>query len=76
MFHRLNKIPEHDSNPILFRFEDYGWLQSKWEKRKPEVLGRPRRRLYSVTGPGLTIARNALAELGVPGLLRPALGRS
>jgi PadR family transcriptional regulator, regulatory protein PadR len=62
--------------PILFRFEVYGLLQSKWEKGKPQALGRPRRKLYSITAPGLTIARNALTELGVPGLLRPAFGRS
>ena len=62
--------------PILFRFEDYGFLKSKWEKGRAQMLGRPRRKLYSVTAPGLTVARSALTELGVPGLLRPAFGRS
>ena|SRR5947207_12162923 len=62
--------------PILFRFEEYGLLQSKWEKGKAQALGCPRRRLYSVTAPGLSVARYALSELGVPGLLRLALARS
>lgn len=58
--------------PILLRFERYGLLKSRWEKGKPEVLGRPRRRLYSITGDGLEIAREALTELVVPaGLLQP-----
>jgi PadR family transcriptional regulator len=62
--------------PILLRFEEYGLLESSWEKEKPQSLGRPRRRLYSVTGLGLKVGREALSELGVPGLLRPAVARA
>jgi len=61
--------------PILFRFEEHGLLESAWERGKAQTLGRPRRRLYSVTRHGLTVARSALTELAVHGL-RPAFGRS
>jgi PadR family transcriptional regulator PadR len=57
--------------PLLIRFEEAGLLSSKWESEKPDALGRPRRRLYSITGAGLAAARQALEELGVP-VLRPA----
>lgn len=62
--------------PILLRFEDRGLLDSEWEKGKPQALGRPRRRLYSITAHGQKVARSALAELGVPGLVRPAFART
>lgn len=38
--------------PILLRFEDCGWLTSKWESVDPSELGRPRRRYYRLTGAG------------------------
>ncbi|HEY1760432.1 MAG TPA: helix-turn-helix transcriptional regulator, partial [Bryobacteraceae bacterium] len=38
--------------PILIRYEQAGWLTSRWEKEEPAVLGRPRRRLYRITGAG------------------------
>ncbi len=60
--------------PILLRFEEHDILESDWEKGKPQALGRPRRRLYSITGHGQKVARAALADLAVPGLLRPAFG--
>jgi DNA-binding PadR family transcriptional regulator len=60
--------------PILLRFEDSEILQSEWEKGKPQALGRPRRRLYSITGHGQKVARAALAELGATAYLRPAFG--
>jgi PadR family transcriptional regulator PadR len=43
--------------PILMRLEDAGWLHSEWEEGEPQLLGRPRRRFYSVTGVGLSCAR-------------------
>jgi len=46
--------------PILIRCETDGLLDSKWEKARPKTLGRPRRRLYSITRHGREIARNAL----------------
>ena len=62
--------------PILMRFEDAGVLDSAWESESPQALGRPRRRLYTITGEGQRIAREALVSLGVPvGLLRPEFAR-
>jgi PadR family transcriptional regulator, regulatory protein PadR len=63
--------------PILIRLEDAGLLKSEWESAAPQLLGRPRRRLYTVTGLGQRIAREALAGLGVPatGFLRPEFAR-
>jgi DNA-binding MarR family transcriptional regulator len=62
--------------PLLFRFEDHGLLESAWESGDPRELGRPRRRLYTVTRRGAAVARAELTALAVPGLLRPAVGRS
>jgi DNA-binding PadR family transcriptional regulator len=61
--------------PILLRFENYGLLESKWEGDAPAVLGRPRRRLYSITLNGRAVAREALADLGVPMFMQPGLSR-
>lgn len=38
--------------PILMRLEDAGWLKSVWEEGTASAMGRPRRRLYKVTGVG------------------------
>lgn len=56
--------------PILLRLEGAGWLTSKWEVDDPALLGRPRRRLYTVTAEGVRAARKAGAEIaGVVGRL-------
>ena len=56
--------------PLLQRLENAGWLKSEWEKIDPAVVGRPRRRLYKLTGRGQTLARRALAEVQIaPGVL-------
>jgi DNA-binding PadR family transcriptional regulator len=39
--------------PILYRLEEYGWLDSRWEAGDPATLGRPRRRYYRITGEGV-----------------------
>jgi PadR family transcriptional regulator, regulatory protein PadR len=52
--------------PILMRLERSGWLDSKWEQLDPSDAGRPRKRLYRLTGTGYNKTREALAELGVP----------
>ena len=52
--------------PILVRLEDAGWLKSWWEELDPSVAGRPRKRLYRLTGLGYNKARAALHDLGVP----------
>lgn len=46
--------------PMLARLEKAEWLESRWEGAGPESEGRPRRRLYRLTGHG---ERAALAEL-------------
>jgi DNA-binding PadR family transcriptional regulator len=52
--------------PILMRLERAGWLDSKWEQLDPSEAGRPRKRLYRLTGLGYNKTHEALAELGVP----------
>jgi DNA-binding PadR family transcriptional regulator len=54
------KIPLGTIYPMLARLEKSGWLESRWEDAGPENEGRPRRRLYRLTGHG---ERSALAEL-------------
>lgn len=51
--------------PILMRLEKAGWLTSKWEELDPAAVGRPRKRLYRLTGLGYNKARAALRELTV-----------
>lgn len=46
--------------PMLARLEKAGWLESTWEEQGPDDEGRPRRRLYKLTGHG---ERAAMAEL-------------
>ena len=45
----------------LSRLEEFGLLTSRWEDAAA-VEGRPRRRLYELTGEGARMARSALAE--------------
>ena len=49
--------------PILARLEREGWIEGCREDIDPSVAGRPPRRNYRLTGEGLVLARNALAEL-------------
>jgi PadR family transcriptional regulator, regulatory protein PadR len=46
--------------PILARLESAGWVSSTWENVSPAQEGRPRRRLYTLTGSGARAARAAL----------------
>lgn len=48
--------------PILGRLERVGWLQSRREEIDPRAAGRPRRRLYRLTGAGEFAARDAIDE--------------
>lgn len=52
--------------PILMRLERAGWLDSEWEKLDPSEAGRPRKRLYRLTGLGYNKTSSALAELDLP----------
>jgi len=63
--------------PILSRFENAGWLESRWEADAPTSLGRPRRRLYRLTGAGEVHARQAIEEhlRALRGLERQARAR-
>jgi PadR family transcriptional regulator, regulatory protein PadR len=53
----------------LGRLEDFGLLASRWEDAPAE--GRPRRRLYELTGRGVSVAEQALAETGDSAVRRP-----
>jgi PadR family transcriptional regulator PadR len=44
----------------LSRLEEFGLLTSRWEDAAAE--GRPRRRLYELTGQGASVAEQALAD--------------
>jgi PadR family transcriptional regulator, regulatory protein PadR len=48
--------------PILYSLEQAGVLESRWEEQEPATLGRPRRRLYRLTGAGEQAAREAAVE--------------
>jgi DNA-binding MarR family transcriptional regulator len=50
------EIPSGTLYPILFRFEEAGWLTSRWEKGDPKDKGRPLRKFYQITGSGLAKA--------------------
>jgi PadR family transcriptional regulator, regulatory protein PadR len=49
--------------PILARLEHAEWLESRWEVGDPRELGRPRRRLYQLTGFGAKSSRAAFREV-------------
>jgi DNA-binding PadR family transcriptional regulator len=53
----------------LSRLEELGLLTSRWEDAAA-VEGRPRRRLYELTGEGARVAGSALAGKAVPRLSR------
>lgn len=48
--------------PALARLESAGWLSSYWEEVDPSEVGRPRRRLYRLTGEGADSARAVVDE--------------
>jgi DNA-binding PadR family transcriptional regulator len=48
--------------PILDRLLKAEWLERHWEEIDPTIEGRPRRRLYSLTGAGVPAAQRALDE--------------
>ena len=53
--------------PILARLEQVGWVASAWEDPAVhESSGRPRRRLYRLTGDGVAGAGRALARTRSP----------
>jgi PadR family transcriptional regulator PadR len=48
--------------PILDRLLKVEWLERRWEEIDPAIEGRPRRRLYRLTGAGERAAQLALDE--------------
>lgn len=50
--------------PLLMRFEEHGLLTSQWEAPEPDPTGRPRRRLYRITGAGQRVAYERLSNFG------------
>jgi PadR family transcriptional regulator PadR len=48
--------------PLLDRLETDGLVTSRWEDADPHEVGRPRRRLYRLTGLGVHEARQVLLE--------------
>ena len=54
------KIKSGTLYPILIRLEKAGWLDSRLEDVDPHEVGRPPRRLYSLTGEGERLARQEL----------------
>lgn len=48
--------------PMLARLEQEGVVVSSWEERLEDLAGRPRRRYYRLTGEGVRVARQLLAE--------------
>ncbi len=53
--------------PLLIRYENAGWLASTWEDVDEVAVGRPKRRLYRLTGAGERAYQQLLREVtGVP----------
>jgi PadR family transcriptional regulator, regulatory protein PadR len=59
---QATKLASGTLYPLLKRLEDAGWLTSEWEDVLPQTVGRPRKRLYKVTGLGLRKAKIAMSE--------------
>jgi PadR family transcriptional regulator PadR len=60
---RATRLASGTLYPILFRLEQAGWVESRWETEEPRNLGRPRRRFYQITGVGASRARAAFQEV-------------
>ncbi len=53
----------------LGRLEELGLLASRWEDAVAD--NRPRRRMYELTGQGVRVAEEALADAPEPAVVRP-----
>jgi PadR family transcriptional regulator PadR len=49
--------------PLLLRLEGAAWLESRWETDEPTAMGRPRKRLYRVTGLGVRKLKAEVREV-------------
>lgn len=61
--------------PALLRMERLGWLASRWEGIDPSKAGRPRRRLYRLTGKGEMVVSDIRQRRSTPRAPRSAKGR-
>jgi PadR family transcriptional regulator PadR len=68
---KVSQLSSGTLYPILYRLEEFGWLDSRWEKGDPAALGRPRRRYYRITGEGAKRVQEVVREL-TPSAGRPA----
>lgn len=59
---RTTHLTQGTLYPLLWRFEQAGTLTGQWES-SPEVLGRPRRRVYRLTKRGKEFAMAVLQEV-------------
>jgi PadR family transcriptional regulator len=57
------KLAPGTVHPLLHKFEELGWLESRFEEIDPSDAGRPRRRYYRLTPDGAEFARDALARV-------------
>src|SRR4051812_25994949 len=57
---RLASISSGTMYPLLYRFEESGFVEGSWETATPQELGRPQRKLYRLTAKGAEFARRAL----------------
>src|SRR5258708_38319599 len=68
---KATKIGSGTLYPLLARLEAAGWATSQWEDVDPHEAGRPRRRLYKLTGVGPRRGQQILSSLplgtGAPG---------
>jgi PadR family transcriptional regulator, regulatory protein PadR len=60
---RIAKLASGTLYPILIRLEHAHWVESRWETENPHALGRPRRRLYRLTGVGVKKAKAAFQDV-------------
>jgi PadR family transcriptional regulator, regulatory protein PadR len=56
------RVQHGTTYPILKRFLDAGWLESRPEDVDPSDVGRPRQRLYCLTALGVREAHRVLDE--------------
>jgi PadR family transcriptional regulator PadR len=60
---RATRIGSGTLYPLLARLSAAGWIVGEWENVDPSKVGRPKRRLYRLTGEAQLEARMALNEL-------------
>jgi DNA-binding PadR family transcriptional regulator len=59
---RATKIKKGTVYPAFARMTGYGWVSWRWEDIDPKAAGRPRKRLYKLTGEGERAARTIASE--------------